>query len=506
MRRTPEFSAILRAGALSALGTFIAASHVRASSVLVIPPAAPPGSVAAAGELGDDLLQALRHYPSIQAGLFDPSSAAVNLAVRKRVLLQTEVDAPDDFSSALRIGRVYGADYVLFGTLRPAANGVPLRLRAQLSLADLTTSNAGVITPAPADGSPATDPLAQFSRQIAAAVMRRLAPPPAPTVDLAESHWKEAMRLGSEGQTDQAVVEMRAAMAAAPDNAKYRAGLASLYLNSGQTAVAIGIYQDAATAAPFDVDIRLGLAQALAAHGDTADALAAYQEALKLAPDRADVRLGLGRLLMRTGDNSGALDELEKASKAGDADATDDLVDALMAAGQTGRARKLLTGEIAAAPRRSRPRDQLATLQLKDGTPDAAVRTLLESIHAGATPGVQGLLVGPQAVDESLGAVIVRLPTAPAADVEALRQSADAAAQLIDALPTGEAGAADKRRRAAAASDVLQAIAETQHPMGGQGTTGDVTVLLAQARQLLAGKPPAASASDSPTSGASSPH
>lgn len=103
--------------------------------------------------------------------------------------------------------------------------------------------------------------------------------------DAAQPHIDEARRLWAENKPEQAEAEFQKAIAANPESAAARAGLAGLLLIQNKTAEAIPAYQDAITLDAENPRLFAALAIAYLHQSKFSMASAMASEALRLEPD-----------------------------------------------------------------------------------------------------------------------------------------------------------------------------------------------------------------------------
>jgi Flp pilus assembly protein TadD len=138
------------------------------------------------------------------------------------------------------------------------------------------------------------------------------AAPPRPPVPEGRgvADYDEGRRLLAAGDAAGAVSALNAAVAADPDNPRYRTMLAAAYSQTGDPERALA---EQGEAARLDPGLEVQYARALDFAGRTGEAIAAYEAAAAGRPDAAVVREELGNLLYRTGAYAEAVPHLEAA-------------------------------------------------------------------------------------------------------------------------------------------------------------------------------------------------
>jgi tetratricopeptide (TPR) repeat protein len=135
-----------------------------------------------------------------------------------------------------------------------------------------------------------------------------------PTVSKQGAERALAQALARSGRLDEALVRMRAALAAAPDDAALHAEMGNVLAARGEFAPALAAYRRAAALDPALPDLQAKMAWArgntLRERGRLDEAIASYREALAAQPGLAEVRYDLGVTLAARGALEEAIHEL----------------------------------------------------------------------------------------------------------------------------------------------------------------------------------------------------
>ena len=115
-----------------------------------------------------------------------------------------------------------------------------------------------------------------------------------------------ANRLLSVGKSEEAVTQLRAAVAAEPGNGRARHGLGSILNSLGYYPEALRHAEAAVAAEPGNGRFRYGLAVVLAEHGRFAEAVENFDRALVAHPDMTYAWLERGAARLSLGDGAGA--------------------------------------------------------------------------------------------------------------------------------------------------------------------------------------------------------
>jgi Flp pilus assembly protein TadD len=111
----------------------------------------------------------------------------------------------------------------------------------------------------------------------------------------AEARYGLGVALEALGASDRALEALRASVALAPREPRYRERLAQRLWDDEQYYQAINEWRTVRDQAPGDVAIRLSLARAYEKIGDRTEAYREYRAALEIDPENADTRRALAR-------------------------------------------------------------------------------------------------------------------------------------------------------------------------------------------------------------------
>jgi tetratricopeptide (TPR) repeat protein/mono/diheme cytochrome c family protein len=142
-----------------------------------------------------------------------------------------------------------------------------------------------------------------------AAMRRRIAKYPG---DFA-AHYNLGAAFQAEGRLDEAIGEIRTALAIRPDAAAGHTGLGAALLTLGQPDAALAEFERALALRPNDASGHVNLAQALVAQGRLAEAVGHYRDAVRLDPDDAGAQAELGAALQEAGRVDEAILHLREA-------------------------------------------------------------------------------------------------------------------------------------------------------------------------------------------------
>ncbi|HVT80265.1 MAG TPA: tetratricopeptide repeat protein, partial [Phycisphaerae bacterium] len=116
-----------------------------------------------------------------------------------------------------------------------------------------------------------------------------------------------------EGQIDQAVLLIRRAIEAWPNDVNFHANLAQILKNAGKIDAAADAYQNALALAPERSDLHFGLGNVRRLQARIPEAMAEYHETLRLDPSHAPALNNLGNCLLNAGNPGEALELLRRA-------------------------------------------------------------------------------------------------------------------------------------------------------------------------------------------------
>ena len=208
-------------------------------------------------------------------------------------------------------------------------------------------------------------------------------PPEPPEPPLPEGRgairFDEGRRLLASGDAVGAVAAFDAAVAADPENARYRSMLAAALWKNGDPDRALA---ENAEAARLDPRLQTQYARALDVAGRTDEAIEAYEAVVAGSPHAALVREDLGRLLFRTGAYADAADHLEAAvrNRPDDPVLAQELAYSLDQAGQKERATDAYRRVLERAPQASIARGLLSENLYDQGNKTEAMTVIQEGL------------------------------------------------------------------------------------------------------------------------------
>jgi len=129
----------------------------------------------------------------------------------------------------------------------------------------------------------------------------------------ATDRLQEANRLLATGKTEEALVQLRAAVAAEPENGRARHGLGSILNSLGYYPEALRHAEAAVAAEPDNGRFRYGLGVVLAEHGRFAESVENFDKALAAHPDVTYAWLERGAARLALGDGPGATSDWARA-------------------------------------------------------------------------------------------------------------------------------------------------------------------------------------------------
>jgi tetratricopeptide (TPR) repeat protein len=136
-----------------------------------------------------------------------------------------------------------------------------------------------------------------------------------PSEASAFSHFLMANALLADGELDNAVKQMEAAVESEPNDAFLHFRLASLYVKRGDMRKALAEAETAARLDPKYVDNHMLLAGLYSSLGENQKGITEYNEALKLDPKNQEALLYLGALYLQIDDLPRATEKLEELLK-----------------------------------------------------------------------------------------------------------------------------------------------------------------------------------------------
>jgi len=119
-------------------------------------------------------------------------------------------------------------------------------------------------------------------------------------------HTDRALALARHGRPEEAVEELKAALAANPGFVDAHVKLAAILADQGRAAEAVPHLQDVLRHRPDRLDVRLQLGTLLLRQGRTADALRELREVARRQPELDEAQFALGRALLESGENDAA--------------------------------------------------------------------------------------------------------------------------------------------------------------------------------------------------------
>ncbi len=122
--------------------------------------------------------------------------------------------------------------------------------------------------------------------------------------------------LQAEGRLEEAMTQLRLAVAANPANPTARNSLGTALQAQGDLEGALGEYREALRQRPGDFNARYNFGQALLLRGRSDDAAASFREALGIRPGDVDARAQLGAALLAAGRFDEAIEQCRRALEA----------------------------------------------------------------------------------------------------------------------------------------------------------------------------------------------
>jgi Flp pilus assembly protein TadD len=197
---------------------------------------------------------------------------------------------------------------------------------------------------------------------------------PRTMVDLFQRFDRANARLTS-GDSQAAVSELEALVAADPGNPVFRGKLGAAWRERGETAKALPLYRQAAAAAPRDPEAWYNLASALQDAGQPGEARQAIERALQLDAGRPEAHNTLGIIELGQGNLDQARREFAAAAAIDprDAAAFNNLGNVLRAEHKLDEAVNAYQRSAALAPRYAEPLNGLGTLEVERDRPRQAL-------------------------------------------------------------------------------------------------------------------------------------
>lgn len=197
---------------------------------------------------------------------------------------------------------------------------------------------------------------------------------PRTMIDLFQRFERANARLTS-GDSQAAVGELEALVAADPGNSVFRGKLGAAWRERGETAKALPLYRQATAAAPQDPEAWYNLASALQEAGQPGEARQAIERALQLDAGRPEAHNTLGIIELGQGNLDRARREFAAATAIDprDAAAFNNLGNVLRAEHKLDEAASAYQRSAALAPRYAEPLNGLGTLEVERDRPRQAL-------------------------------------------------------------------------------------------------------------------------------------
>jgi Flp pilus assembly protein TadD len=191
--------------------------------------------------------------------------------------------------------------------------------------------------------------------------------------------YRAGQRALADGDLEEALVRLAAAVAADPDNAEYHKRYADALWRSGDRDAALS---EQAEASRLDPRLRLAHARMLVEAGRLEDARSEYEAALVETPGAVTVHQDLGRMLFRAGDYAGAVEHLQQAAAAQPWDPAlqQELAYALDRTGDSERATAAYREILRLAPLATATRQHLSESLYGQGEKEEAIAVLREGV------------------------------------------------------------------------------------------------------------------------------
>ncbi len=279
--------------------------------------------------------------------------------------------------------------------------------------------------------------------------------------------------LQAEGRLEDAITQLRLAVAANPANPTARNSLGTALQAQGDLEGAIGEYREALRQRPDDFNARYNLGQALLLGGRSDEAAASFREALGIRPEDVDARAQLGAALLAAGRFDEAIDQCRRVLEANPKhlNARYNLGQALARRGELGAAVHELGEALRIQPDDLDSLVALGLVLLAEGRADEAAVRFREALRVKADDATAHDALGQLAfaggqVDEAVGHFQVVVASRP--------DDADARNNLGSAL--------------AAAGRLAEAAAEFERALAIDAGHVAARENLERARAALAGK------------------
>jgi len=285
--------------------------------------------------------------------------------------------------------------------------------------------------------------------------------------------YKLGAALQAEGRLEEAISQLRLAVAANPAHPTARNSLGTALQAQGDLLAAVGEYREALRLRPDDFNARYNLGQALLLGGRSDEAAASLREALGIRPGDVDARAQLGAALLAAGHFDEAIEQCRRAIEADPKhlNARYNLGQALARRGELGAAVIELGEALRLKPDDLDSLVGLGLVLLAEGRADEAAARFREAVRVKADDATAHDALGQLAfaggrVDEAVGHFQVVVASRPA--------DADARNNLGSAL--------------AAAGRLAEAAAEFERALAIDPGHVAARENLERARAALAGK------------------
>ena len=199
----------------------------------------------------------------------------------------------------------------------------------------------------------------------------------------ATAHNTLGAALYARGDAAAAAAEFAEVLRLRPDDANARYNLGQIRLAQGRTEEAGGLFREVLRLQPDDANAHAQLGAVLQEMGDLEQAVLHLREALRLDPDQLNARSNLAQALLARGDSAAAAATFREilARTPADAEAHDGLGLALLGLGQDGEAASHFRAALQAKPDDATAHDALGQILLANGEADEAARHFREVVR-----------------------------------------------------------------------------------------------------------------------------